>query len=97
MNPPVGVYKKLRIYTLNKMQPVDDGISYCGFNALTNSSKMSTDSKIKVLETCTLPFMTYGAQAWEITNVQLEISYGKELFGQDIKCRNKGGDKSPRT
>ena len=34
--------------------------------------KMSIGTKIKALETCTLPALTYGAQTWAITDAQLD-------------------------
>ena len=57
-------------------------------------SKMRLSSKIKILESCILPAMTYGAQTWASTkslgrSLQVTQRYRAEYAGDKKKRKKK--------
>jgi len=46
--------------------------SYWSLKQVFKNKELSVKSKIMILEACTIPVLTYGAQTWSITKTQLE-------------------------
>lgn len=75
--------------------------SFWALKNIYKNKKIGLETKIKILESCTLPVLSYGAQTWALTNTQLNklrvTQRSMERSILNIKRKEKVSNKKVRT